>query len=75
MKTLLRHTRTALYFQGPSSWTSDPRSAYDFRFIDRALHYVETWGLKQVELAFTFEDPLSVTTVSLEKTATHFAVT
>lgn len=73
MRTLLRHTRTALYFQGPSSWTSDPHSAYDFRFIDRALSYVETWGMKEVELAFAFEDPASITTVALDKTAAHFA--
>ncbi len=73
MKTLLRHTRTALYFQGPSSWTNDPHAAYDFHFIDRALRYVEIWGLKEVELAFAFEDLNSVTTVPLDKTAAHYA--
>ncbi len=74
MKTLLRHTRTALYFQGPSTWVSDPQNAYDFRFIDRALQYVQTWGLKEVELAFAFDDPQSVTTLPLDKTAVHYAV-
>ncbi len=73
MKTLLRHTRTSLYFQAPSTWTSDPGSAYDFRFIDRALQYVQTWGMKDVELAFAFEDPESVTTLPLEKTGIHYA--
>ena len=73
MKTLLRHTRTALYFQGPSSWTSDLEDAYDFRFIDRALHYVETWGLTDIELAFAFDDPDSVTTLPLDKTSIHYA--
>jgi hypothetical protein len=72
MKTLLRHTRTGLYFQGPDKWTSNPQSAYDFRFVDRALQYVEIWELKQVELAFSFEDPHSVTMVSCDKTALHF---
>ncbi len=73
MKTLLRHTRTALYFQGPSCWTSDPQSAYDFHFIDRALRYVEIWGMKEIELAFAFDDPISITTAPLNKTAAHFA--
>lgn len=73
MKTLLRHTRTALYFQGPSSWTGDPYDAYDFRFIDRALQYVETWGLTDVELAFAFDDAQSVTTLPLNRTSVHYA--
>ncbi len=73
MKTLLRHTRTALYFQSPSSWTTDPHNAYDFRFIDRAIQYVETWDLKEVELAFAFDDPHSVTTLPLDKTTPHYA--
>jgi len=56
MKTLLRHRRTGLYFQGPKRWTSNPQQAFDFRFADRAVHYVETWELKEVELAFAFDD-------------------
>jgi hypothetical protein len=73
MKTLLRHTKTGLFFQGPDKWTDNPDRAYDFRFIDRALQYVEAWELKEVELAFAFDDPQSVTTVSLEKTVLRYA--
>ncbi len=73
MKTLLRHTRTGLYFQAAEKWTDQPSRAYDFRFIDRAMQFVETWELQDVELAFAFEDPESVTTVSLEKTALRYA--
>jgi hypothetical protein len=56
MRTLLRHTRTGLYFQGPERWTADPQNAYDFRFTERALQYVATWDLTEVELAFAFEE-------------------
>jgi hypothetical protein len=73
MKTLLRHTRTGLYFQGAGNWTSDPQNGYDFRFIDRAVHYVETWEMKEVELAFAFEDPQGIKTVSLAKTELRYA--
>ncbi len=73
MKTLLRQTLTGLYFQAPGTWTEDPSRAYDFRFIDRALQFVKAWGLTDVELAFVFDDPQSITTVPLEKTATHYA--
>jgi len=73
MKTLLRHIGTGKYFQGPDKWTSDARSAYDFRFIDRALRYVQTWEMKEVELAFAFDDPESVTTVPLERTELQYA--
>ena len=73
MRTLLRHTATGLFFQGPDQWTTDPERAYDFRFIDRAVSFAETWGLKQVELAFSFDNPEWVTTVAIEKTALHYA--
>ena len=65
MKTLLRHTRTGLYYQGRDKWTNDPDQALDFRFIDRALTYIRTWQLKEVELAFAFEgETLTITSGS-----------
>ena len=66
MRTLLRHTETGLYFQGPDKWTANPDSAYDFRFIERARDFVRLWEIKQVEVAFVFEDPQSVSTLALE---------
>ena len=69
MKTLLRHTRTGLYFQGPDHWTKYPEEGLDFRFIDRALHYVKLWEFKEVELAFAFESAETVTLVPLNKWA------
>ncbi len=73
MKTLLRHTRTGLYLEAPDRWTQNPQAAYDFHFIDRAVQYAGTWELNEVELAFAFDNPQSVTTVSLNKTALHYA--
>lgn len=65
MRTLLRHTRTGLFFQGPDRWTGSPEQAYDFRFTERALQYIAGWDLREVELAFEFEDTRSVSTASL----------
>lgn len=73
MRILLRHVRSGLFLIGPDKWTGDPQQAFDFKFIDRALSYTETWGLKEVELAFAFDDPPSVTSVSLEKTAVRYS--
>ena len=68
MKTLLRNTRSGLYSQGPDQWTDEPERAVDFRFIDRALTYVQTWHLKAVELAFFLEDDISpMPSLSVEK--------
>ena len=66
MRTLLKHTRTGLFFQGPDRWTDSPERAYDFRFTERALQYVALWDLTEVELAYEFEDIRSVTTEVLK---------
>lgn len=65
MKTLLRHTETGLYLQGPDKWIANPEGAYDFRFIDRARQFVRIWELEKVEVAFAFEDSQSISTLSL----------
>jgi hypothetical protein len=66
MRTLLQHIRGGLYVQGPDKWTNNPDEALDFRFIDRTLKYVETWNLKEVQVAFEWDDPQLVLGVSLE---------
>ncbi len=73
MRTLLRHTVTNLYFQGPDKWTESPERAFDFRFVDRAVRYIETWGPKEVEVAFVASDPQRVTAMPLEKAALRYA--
>lgn len=73
MKTLLRHTRTGLFLQGPKTWTSNAQVAYDFRFIDRALQFVDLWELSDVELAFAFDTPHEVTTAPLETVSLRYA--
>ena len=73
MKTLLRHTRTGLYFQGPERWIDNPDRACDFRFIDRALQYAALWDLAEVELAFTFEESQAITTAPLQRAGFGYA--
>jgi len=73
MRTLLRNTATGLYFQGPDKWTSDPAEALDFKMIDRALDFVETWSLKDIELVFAFGGAQHVTGVPLEKIALRYS--
>ena len=67
MRTVLRKIPSGLYFQGPDQWTSDPAEALNFKMIDRALEFVAKWGLKDVEVAFCFEDSHCVTGVPLHK--------
>jgi len=73
MRTLLRRIPTGLFFQGPDKWTSNPEEALNFKSIDRALDFVQTWQIKEVELAFAFNDVPSVTLVPLEKMATTYS--
>ena len=73
MKTLLRKISTGLFFQGPDKWTSNPAEALNFKSIDRALNFVQTWEVKEVELAFAFEDARSVTRVPLDKMMAGYA--
>jgi hypothetical protein len=73
MRTLLRNTTTGLYFQGPDKWTSNPTEALDFKMIDRAITFVETWSLRNMELAFAFRNYHQVTGVPLEKLALNYS--
>ena len=67
MKTLLRRVSTGLYFRGPDQWTENPAEAHNFKMIDRALEFVERWHLRDMELAFAFDDPEEVTRVPIDK--------
>jgi len=73
MRTVLRNTATGLYFQGPDKWTSNPADAHDFKMIDRALNFIETWRLRDMELAFAFKNSRAVTGVPIEKVALRFS--
>jgi hypothetical protein len=73
MRILLQHTGNGMYCQGPDRWTDDPERAVDFRFIDRALHYIEDWNLDEVEFAFAFGELEEVTHVPLERVALRIA--
>jgi len=73
MKTLLRKVSDGLYFQGPDQWTSSPSQAHNFKMIDRALDFIERWKLKDVELAFAFDDFEEVTRVPLDKMVLRYS--
>jgi hypothetical protein len=73
MRTLLRNTATGLFFEGPDRWTSDPDRALDFKMIDRAINFIETWSLRDMELAFGFRDGNEVTGVPVEKIALRYS--
>jgi hypothetical protein len=73
MRTLLRNKATGLYFQGPDQWTSDPSEARDFKMIDRAIEFIETWSLRDMELAFAFRGYNHVTGVPIEKIALKYS--
>jgi hypothetical protein len=73
MRTLLRNTATGLYFEGPDRWTSDPSRALDFKMIDRALQFIETWSLRDMELAFSFGGSSKVTGVPVDKMAVGYS--
>lgn len=72
MKTLLRKTTDGLFFQGPDRWTLNPAEAFNFKSIDRALDFVRTWNLQDVELAFSFNNHPSVKRVPLTKMALKY---
>ena len=67
MRTLLRKIPAALYFQGPDKWTNNPVEALNFNSIDRALKFIEQWHLKDVELAFAFDNEETVTAVDIDR--------
>ena len=73
MRTLLRKTSSGLFFQGPGKWTQDPAAAFNFRSIDRALGFIKTWKLQEIELAFAFAESSSVKRVPMEKIALRYS--
>jgi hypothetical protein len=73
MKTFVRKVATGEYFEGPDKWTSDPKSALNFKSIDRALSFIETWALEEVELAFAFSGTNQITRVPLERIASRYS--
>ena len=66
MRTLLRHTETGLYLQGPGKWTPNPEVACDFRFVDRARQFIRTWELEKVAIVFSFEDSQTIAAIMSE---------
>ena len=45
----------------------------DFKSIDRALNFVQTWALKEMELAFAFTQLNTVKGVALDSSLLKFS--
>jgi hypothetical protein len=73
MRTILRHNVTNLYFESPNHWTDDPAIAFDFRFLDHALKYIENHALEDVEVAFAFESSVQIRVVPVARPAILWA--
>ena len=73
MKTILRHSRTGLFFAGADCWTEDPAKARDFRMIDRALDFIEKWHMQDVRVAFTFRNAKRVFDVPHRQLEVNFS--
>jgi hypothetical protein len=73
MKTFVRKVATGEFFEGPDKWTSDPAVALNFKSIDRAMQFIETWALEEVELAFAFSGTNQITRVPLERIASRYS--
>lgn len=73
MRTLLRKTTTGQFFQGPGQWTNDPAEAFNFKSINRALGFIRTWNLCEIEVAFGFRGQAAVKRVPMERIALNYA--
>ena len=66
MKTFLRHVPTGLYVQSAENWTGNPDEALDFKTMGQAIRFVETTGMRKMELAFVSDSLCPCTEVPLE---------
>jgi hypothetical protein len=73
MRTILRKKKVKLFFEGPDRWTGDPHKALNFKSIDRALTFIRQWQLKDVEVAFCFQDRDEVMAVPLDRISLKFS--
>jgi len=66
MKTLLRNVPTGLYVQSPDRWTSRLEEACDFKTLSQAIRFVESAGLRKMELTFVSPNLCRCTAVPLD---------
>ena len=57
MRTLIRSTRTGLFYRSEHEWTGDMVAARDFVTSARAIQLAFEWRLKEVEVVLAFDDP------------------
>lgn len=60
MKTLLKKTRTAQYYQGVADWTERLEEAFDFKTPERLVKFVRAAEInpEDLQLVFAFKNPL-----------------
>ncbi len=73
MKTLLRRVSNGLFFQGPDRWTDNAAEGMNFKSIDRALDFIKSYKLQDIELAFAFDDSETVTRAPVERINLRFS--
>ena len=57
MRTLLRNTKTGLFYRSEKEWTGDMAGAHDFCSSANAIQLAFEWRLKDMEVVLAFEDP------------------
>jgi len=62
MRIVLQHVKSALYFQGPGTWTKDLNEAFDFGHTRRATDFARQRQLTGVQVIVAFIDSDQVET-------------
>ncbi len=71
MHIRLRHALTGLYYRSSGKWTTNPRQAYDFRGIARAVSFARRTHSPNLELDLSFDDPLQAASLSFKELIAH----
>ena len=62
MRIILQHTKSALYFQGPGTWTKELGEAFDFGHTQRAMVFARQHRLTGLQVIVAFIDTDQVET-------------
>jgi hypothetical protein len=57
MKVFLRHTQTGWFYQGPSQWTPDQKTAMNLEQVARAVSHIFEMHVENVEILLSYDDP------------------
>jgi hypothetical protein len=62
MRIVLQHIKSALYFQGPGTWTRELIEAFDFGHTKRAMEFARRHRLTGLQVIVAFVDSEQVET-------------